>query len=360
MKKIAVLHYQPLEKYPPIMNFIHHLEIKNISCKVFTTNTNNNWFNSKFIIHRFGSFSKNAVVRYCTYINYNLVTFLQLLFYKPTKIIYYETYSALPVYWYKRLFKATPVFIHFHEYVSPKEKQELSYYVKYLLKREAYLLKKANWISQTNEERMELFQKDYPFINQSICHIFPNYPPAKWQNLAQINKTNRTQATYQKIIYIGALGIKSTYVEVFAKWVHQQNGAYYFDIFSDNMDKEVIEMIAALESPFISIKQPINYFDLPSILANYEIGVVLYTGHLPNYVYNVPNKVFEYLVCGLDVWYSKDLISTAKFQQDNKIENLKAVCFNDLVIMEENKTNQDPLFYSFSCEAIHTDILNDM
>jgi hypothetical protein len=360
MKKIAILHYQPLEKYPPIMNFIHNLEIKNINCKVFTTNSQINWFNSKFNIHRFGSFSTNTVVRYWTHINYNLVTFLQLLFYKPTKIIYYETYSSLPVYWYKRLFKVTPIFIHFHEYISPVEKQDSSYYVKCLLKREAYLLKNANWISQTNKERMELFQKDYPFLSQSVCHIFPNYPPANWQNLAQTNKTDRSQTTYQKIIYIGALGMKSTYIEVFAKWIHQQKGAYYFDIFSDNMEKEVMEMIAALKSPFISIKQPINYFDLPSILANYDIGVVLYTGHIPNYVYNVPNKVFEYLVCGLDVWYSKDLISTAKFQQDNKIENLKAVCFKDPVIMEENKINQVPFYYSFSCEAIYANILNDL
>jgi hypothetical protein len=258
------------------------------------------------------------------------------------------------------LFKATPIFIHFHEYVSPEEKQQSSYFVKYLLKKESYLLKNANWISQTNEERMELFQKDYPFLSQSECHIFQNYPPANWQNLAQANKRNRVQTTSTKIIYIGALGIKSTYIEVFAKWVNQQKGAYYFDIFSDNIEKEVIEMLLSLKSPFISINQPINYFDLPSILANYDIGVVLYTGHIPNYVYNVPNKVFEYLVCGLDVWYSKDLISTAKFQQDNKIENLKAVCFKDLVTMEENKTNQVPIYYSFSCEAIYTEILNDL
>ena len=285
MKKIAVIHYQPLEKYPPIMNFIHNLEIKNISCKVFTTNSQINWFNSKFNIHRFGSFSTNTVVRYWTYINYNLVTFLHLLFYKPTKIIYYETYSSLPVYWYKRLFKATPIFIHFHEYVSPEEIQESSYYVKFLLKREAYLLKIANWISQTNEDRMELFQKDYPFINQTVFHIFPNYPPANWQNLAQINRTSRTPTSYKKIIYIGALGIKSTYIEVFAKWVHQQKGAYYFDIFSDNIETEVLEMITYLKSPFISINQPINYFDLPSILANYK-PICLYDMYIKMHQYN--------------------------------------------------------------------------
>ena len=93
MKKIAVIHYQPIEKYPPIMNFIHNLEIKNISCKVFTTNSQINWFNSKFNIYRLGSFSKNAVVRYCTYINYNLVTFLIrfiLFLTKKKKAFFYD------------------------------------------------------------------------------------------------------------------------------------------------------------------------------------------------------------------------------------------------------------------------------
>jgi hypothetical protein len=342
------------------MNFIHNLEIKNINCKVFTTNSQINWFNSKFNIHRFGSFSTNTVVRYWTYINYNLVTFLQLLFYKPTKIIYYETYSSLPVYWYKQLFKATPIFIHFHEYVSPEEKQESSYYVKYLLTRELYLLKKANWISQTNEDRMELFQKDYPFINQSVCHILPNYPPANWQNLAQINRTSRTPTSYKKIIYIGALGIKSTYIEQFAKWVHQQNGAYYFDIFSDNIETEVLQIIAALKSPFISIKQPINYFDLPSILANYDIGVVLYNGISQNHIFSIPNKVFEYLVCGLDVWYSKDLISTAKFQQENKVQNLKAICFKEPTDIQKSKGSLSFPIYSFECIFIFDKLVNDL
>jgi hypothetical protein len=358
---IALLHFQPLEQYPPVMNCICDLDKEKVTAlKIFSTHSKNNWFSSSYPIYRLGNYTTSRWSRYWTYLYFNFACFFFLCVYRPNKVLYYETYSSWPVYFYKKLFPSVNVFIHFHEYISERERKESSAYYKYLHKKETVLLKKAIWISHTNEDRMRLFQQDFPFVRKDQCHILPNYPPADWQNLAQINKTNRTQATYQRIVYIGALGIKSTYIEAFAKWVHQQNGAYYFDIFSDNMEKEVMQIIAALESPFISIKQPINYFDLPLILSKYDIGVVLYTGHLPNYVYNVPNKVFEYLVCGLDVWYSKDLISTAKFQQDNKIENLKAVCFKDLVIMEENKTNQVPLFYSFSCEAIHTDILNDM
>jgi hypothetical protein len=70
--------------------------------------------------------------------------------------------------------------------------------------------------------------------------------------------------------------------------------------------------------------------------------------------------VFEYLVCGLDVYYSKDLISTVKFQKDNKVQNLKAVCFKDVFITEENKIHKVPFYYSFSCENIYTDIVNDL
>jgi hypothetical protein len=40
---------------------------------------------------------------------------------------------------------------------------------------------------------------------------------------------------------------------------------------------------------------------LPEELIKHDIGLVLYKGHIPNYVYNVPNKVFEYLDCGLSV-----------------------------------------------------------
>jgi hypothetical protein len=39
---------------------------------------------------------------------------------------------------------------------------------------------------------------------------------------------------------------------------------------------------------------------------------VLYKGHIPNYVYNVPNKVYEYLSCGLHVIVGAKLITTVK------------------------------------------------
>ena len=64
------------------------------------------------------------------------------------------------------------------------------------------------------------------------------------------------------------------------------------------------------------------------------MGLTLYKGHIPNYVYNVPNKVMEYLVCGLPVAYSKELISTQKFITEYQIVNCLELNFNDLKALQ--------------------------
>jgi hypothetical protein len=42
---------------------------------------------------------------------------------------------------------------------------------------------------------------------------------------------------------------------------------------------------------------------LPQVLSQYDVGLILYRCRTLNFVYNATNKLFEYLVCGLDVWY---------------------------------------------------------
>jgi hypothetical protein len=34
----------------------------------------------------------------------------------------------------------------------------------------------------------------------------------------------------------------------------------------------------------------------------------MYRGNTRNYIYNETNKLFEYLACGLDVWYPKQML----------------------------------------------------
>jgi hypothetical protein len=50
-----------------------------------------------------------------------------------------------------------------------------------------------------------------------------------------------------------------------------------------------------------------EYAELPALLAEHDIGLILYKGNTINFVYNAPNKLFEYLRCGLDVWYPREM-----------------------------------------------------
>jgi hypothetical protein len=77
-----------------------------------------------------------------------------------------------------------------------------------------------------------------------------------------------------------------------------------------------------IDSKYINLFESINYFKLPEVLIKYDVGLTIYKGFIPNYIYNVPNKVFEYLACGLKVWYSKDLLTTDRLNDNsNQIEN---------------------------------------
>ena len=334
--KIALVHFQPLEKYPPVMNCIRDLENEKVEVvSIFTTRFQNNWFSSSYPIYRLGNYTISRWSRYWTYLYFNFVSFFFLCIYRPKKVLYYETYSSWPVYWYKKLFPAVLVFIHFHEYVSEKEKKESSAYYKYLLIKENALLKKAIWISHTNEDRMHFFQQDFPFVSKDQCYILPNYPPTNWAIRAKLIRANRQVSAIKRMVYVGALGLDSTYIKELAAWIEDQKGTYTLDIYSSNIDKDVLIFLHNLKSSYILIHKTIPYYELPAQLANYDIGLVLYKGIIPNHIFSIPNKVYEYLACGLQVWYSEELVSTNKFKQEYDIQQLISISFTKLISLPE-------------------------
>ena len=74
----------------------------------------------------------------------------------------------------------------------------------------------------------------------------------------------------------------------------------------------------------------VDYEQLPGVLRKYDIGVVLYNGHIPNYVHNAPNKLFEYLVCGLDVWFPDVITGSLEFVRDKDFPKVSAIDFTIL------------------------------
>ncbi len=51
---------------------------------------------------------------------------------------------------------------------------------------------------------------------------------------------------------------------------------------------------------------------------------------MANYIYNEPNKYFEYYVCGLDVWFPKEMLGMYRNIQDHHKPFVKDLDFKKL------------------------------
>jgi hypothetical protein len=184
--------------------------------------------------------------------------------------------------------------------------------MKFLFKCEDKLLKKIT-CSQTNEDRKALFLKDNPNLSPGNVEVYPNLPPkAWWQDFGQYKKP--WQSGKIKLVYVGVLDAETMFLEEVLTWVSENSEDLELTIFSQSVSNSAKDLILKFESSSIILKPALNYCQLPAELVKYDIGLVLYKGHIPNYVYNVPNKVFEYLYCGLKVLGDKCLKSTSKLE----------------------------------------------
>jgi len=102
------------------------------------------------------------------------------------------------------------------------------------------------------------------------------------------------------------------YLEEVLRLVSNQPNELELTLFSQDVSSSAINLISQYESETIVLKSAIDYIELPQELVKYDIGLVLYKGHSPNFIYNVPNKVHEYLHCGLKVLGDICLVSTSK------------------------------------------------
>jgi len=308
-KPIVIIHFQPLELYPPVMNLLDYLARFHTDVSVYVLTTQHAGRGTrkftaggkKIKILRLGK-SGSALplpVRYISYFYFYITSFLMLAIRRPSAVLYYETLSSYPVYLYKKYCAAKlAIFIHYHEYTSPREYLTGMKLVANFHKKEKKLYKEAAWISHTNEDRLSLFLADENFASGPNTHVLPNYPSILWQRKPCI-----PTGPPVKIVYAGALSMDTMYTEAFANWVLLQNGKFLWDIYSNNTTEDARIYFDKLNSPHIRLLNGVDYAALKDVLPQYNIGIVIYKGHILNYVFNAPNKLFEYLACGLDVWY---------------------------------------------------------
>lgn len=358
MNKIAVIHYAPIELYPPTTNFLDIFNPGNTRIYVFTCHNINNlepYRNNRLSIKRYAMPGNEFVLwRLWKYFRFNFGVLFALIWLKPKKILYYETYSAYPVYLYKKYFnQKVEVFAHCHEYFSPEWWRNVSMrLMRYYYKKEvSYLYPRAVWLSQTNAKRLELFLQDIGRPQLDTGHVYPNFPPKSWRSYRVTNEI----ASPVRLIYVGSFGsVKTLYIPEILEWVKSLNGKAVLDVYSIDVPREIEQYIKGLDCPFIQLKGPVPYTELPKVLANYDVGLILYKGTTKNFIYNAPNKLFEYLVCGLDVWYPQEIEGIYPYDSTEYWPKVTRLDFSDLCSHQvEELVTRKPGFertVNYTCE----------
>ena len=365
MRKIALIHLLPLEYYPPVTNLLSIIDKdSSLSVRVFSTHNNKkrkafNLRGTKIFRYTYPGYASNFILKIWSFFKLAFLPLFELLRYRPDIVLYIEPHSALQAYLYKRFFNPrVKLFIHHHEYYAPEEFQGPAMRsVRFFHKLETtFLYKKAAWISQTNSHRLDFFSKDYPYVPKSTLFSLANYPPLSWAK--SLKKRSKIKGPI-KLLYIGALSFENTYIREIVTFVRNNPNSIKLDIFSYNMHNDVLSWLQSESIENISLNAfGIPYDQIPKIASSYDIGLVLYKGHNINYQYNAPNKLFEYLVCGLDVWVPKELLGckaylnsqTRPFVLDVNYNNLSMANFNS--IKEENSVGDSFIKYNAEDEAI--------
>jgi len=317
MKKIAIVHFSPVERYPPAVNWLNFLgaqEPGQWDVRVFTTRPDvrvNRYFTSpaKFVrLERLAMVNKEqkSFLRYWNYLLFYTRTLVNMIFWRPDIVLYYESLSALPALLYVKYFnRRAELFVHYHEYTSEREYNEGIPMNKWPHKLERRSYPKFRWISHTNEDRMRMFLEENGNVRQEQTFILPNYPPRSWKG----DKPDAGGGVL-KFVHVGAVDLTTMYTVEFAEWINGLDGIAQWDIYSSNITTEAKEYLASLGSGHIRFMGSVEYDALPGILRGYDIGVIIYKGVTLNHRFSVPNKLFEYLACDLDIWLSGELDSS--------------------------------------------------
>jgi hypothetical protein len=353
--KVFLIHFQSLELYPPAMNLIDYLGTK-LQGGLFVVTTKKKFGNflsayvnnsSSVRIIRAGFSKKHSFYRLLNYGSFYLRCFLLLIRNRPEAIFYIETMSSWPALFYKKYFnRKVKLLVHYHEYTTPDEYDHSMKLAKWSHQFESLMYDQFTWISQTNSVRLQLFKDDHHLndLPESVFHIMPNYPPQKW--LAQ-NKDYSLKAKKTHLVYVGALGYENMYLQELMDWLGEHKTEFTLDIYSHNMDKTAAQLLANNQNSNITYHGGCDYHSLPQILRNFDVGLVIYKPFSQNTIHAVSNKVFEYLACGLDVWFSEAMTHSLTVVRTQVYPKILPVDFASLGTFDYEKAlNRRGLIYS--------------
>jgi hypothetical protein len=367
--KVLVLHWFPLEQFPPAQNLLNVLGSESgVAVACCTTRKQQDYklfTNDSIRIKRsvFPSRETNIFFRVLRFLLFPWLCLWTVLWNRPDVLIYYEPHSA-PAAWLCLLLNPRcRLMIHYHEYREPKHFRDrgnsLARLGHWLEK--YWLFRKARWISHTNHDRIRLFLKDCPEVPESKLHALPNMPPRHW--IAKRENDTHKDPIILRLIYIGAISLHDTYLEPLLTWfknIRKDNVS--LDLFINNIDPATEKFLAKENEPGLTIHLGgVPYDQLPSILPKYDIGLILYRCNTINYVYNAPNKLFEYLMCGLNVIYPQQMLGVAPYARSECSPWVKSIDFeklSELSVDELKRWGGAPKQWEQSCETVYKELLN--
>ena len=309
---LAIVHWFPVEQFPPVQNLLQVLATEQeLQGHCLTTGNDRglpDFAAAPVTIQRraFPSRTMGRLLRIWLLLSFPIWACWRLFWLRPHALLYFEPHSSAAAFLYLLLNPRCRLLIHYHEYREPKEYRDPGNRLFGLYHRleRRFLYRRAVWISQTNSDRVRLCLQDTPEVTAAQMRVLPNYPPASWQ---QVQRTARSDSDPLRLIYIGAASIRDTFIREVVQWVSRQSSdRLTLTVYISNSDAEtqlMLQQAAAVYSHITVSLQGVPYQQLPQLLCQFDVGLVLYRGNTPNYVYNAPNKLFEYLACGLDVWY---------------------------------------------------------
>lgn len=321
--KLAVVHWFPIEYYPPatnLLNFLSEKEAIKVTC--YTTHNPKKrrpFQNSSIAIVRndFPSADKSTWKRLCCFLSFQILTIFRLIMTWPKTVIYVEPQSAFPVAVYSVINWRAKIFCHHHEYHDPAQFKRPGMFLARFNHRieKTFLFSRCIWISHTNQKRMELFKRDITSLNDNALRILPNYPPKSWFNHGPPTSADSQTGGPLKLVYVGSLSTSTTFIEELIKWITSANGLATLDVYCYNSDSSISALFEQAYLPHVRFHPGgIDYEAIPSKLLEFHVGVILYKGGTTNYAFNATNKLFEYLAVGLDVWYPEEMQGVKPYQ----------------------------------------------
>ncbi len=369
---IVIIHFNPLERYPPVTNLLNFLSVKSKRQIIVVSTCNARHSGLKnyekrtenIIIKRSRHVNSSSVLRLFNYFLFYSKCLYLLIKHRPKSILYFETISSLAPLFYKKI-KGPKVKLlaHYHEYTSVHEYKHNMRLVTLMHQMETRMYPWAySWISQTNEVRLEKFINDNGLekIDQPVFHTMPNYPSKYWaKRKAVFNSTDKI-----RLVYVGSLGYDTMYLQELADWVRKNKDYMSLDFYAYNIDERAKQFLQEQNDNCIRFHGGCDYNELPEILKDYDVGLSIYKPVSDNWIYNAPNKIFEYLACGLDVWFSRTMTYTKRLERGDVFPKIIAVDFEDLDEFDFRKAiKRDGLLHKesgFFYECVYPEIYRCM